>query len=265
MTLASHAPNLARRRLAGWPLLLALPAALPAAAQKRYDTGASDTEIRIGQTMPYSGPVSMLGTVGRAASAYFDKLNAEGGIQGRKVKLVSLDDGYSPPKALEQTRRLVEQEEVLLMFGTVGSATNQAVHKYLNCRKVQQLLILSGASRWNDPKGHPWTLSGMFSYEAEGRVYARHMLANNRQPRIAILAQTDDFGRDYVRGLKAELGERAKTLVVAETTYEATDPTVDSQLVSLKESGANVFMNFSTGKFTAQAIRRAADLGLPLH
>ena len=265
MTLASHAPNLARRRLAGWPLLLALPAALPAAAQKRYDTGASDTEIRIGQTMPYSGPVSMLGTVGRAASAYFDKLNAEGGIQGRKVKLVSLDDGYSPPKALEQTRRLVEQEEVLLMFGTVGSASNQAVHKYLNCRKVPQLLILSGASRWNDPKGHPWTLSGMFSYEAEGRVYARHMLANNRQPRIAILAQTDDFGRDYVRGLKAELGERAKTLIVAETTYEATDPTVDSQLVSLKESGANVFMNFSTGKFTAQAIRRAADLGLPLH
>lgn len=261
MAQASHPANPVRRRLARLLALLGLPAAWPTQAEKRYDPGASDSEIKIGQTMPYSGPVSMLGTVGKASAAYFDKLNADGGINGRKIKLVSLDDGYSPPRTLEQTRRLVENEEVLLIFNTVGTATNQAVHRYLNSRKVPQLLILSGASRWNDPKNNPWTISGMFSYEAEGRVYARHLLASIQQPRIAILAQNDDFGRDYVRGLKAALGERAKAMVVAEATYETTDATVDSQLVSLKESGANVFMNFSTGKFTAQAIRRAADLG----
>ena len=232
-----------------------------ASAQKRYDPGAGDGEIRIGQTMPYSGPVSMLGTVGKASAAYFDKINAEGGINGRKLKLISLDDGYSPPKTLEQTRRLVEQDEVLLMFGTVGTSTNLAVHRYLNGLKVPQLLILSGGSKWNDPKHNPWTLSGMFSYEAEARVYARHMLAQVKEPRIAVLAQNDDFGRDFVRGLKGALGDRAKAMIVAEASYETTDPTVDSQMVTLKASGANVFMNFSNGKFTVQAIRRAAELG----
>jgi len=252
-------PTRLRRALLAAPLLALL--ADPAAAQKRYDTGASDTEIRIGQTMPYSGPVSMLGTVGKSAAAYFDKVNAEGGINGRKIKFISVDDGYSPPKALEQTRRLVENDGVLLLYGTVGTATNQAVHRYLNSRKVPQLLILSGASRWNDPKNNPYTLSGMFSYEGEGRVYARHLLANVKQPRIAILAQNDDFGRDYVRGLKSALGDKAKSMIAAEVTYEVTDATVDSQLATLKDSGANVLMNFSTGKFTAQAIRRAAELG----
>ena len=241
--------------LVGWVFIS------PANAQKRYDPGASDTEIRIGQTMPYSGPVSMLGTVGKASAAYFDRLNAEGGIHGRKIKFISLDDGYSPPKALEQTRRLVEGDEVLLMFSTVGTATNQAVHRYLNSRKVPQLLILTGAAKWNDPKNNPYTLSGMFSYEAEGRAYARHALASQAQPRIAILSQNDDFGRDYVRGLKQALGDKAKSVIVAEATYEVTDATVDSQLVSLKASGANVLMNVSTGKFTVQSLRRAAELG----
>ncbi len=233
----------------------------PAQAQKRYDSGASDSEIRIGQTMPYSGPVSMLGTVGKAHAAYFDKVNADGGIHGRKIKLLSQDDGYSPPKALEQTRKLVEGDEVLLMFGTIGTATNQAVHRYLNQRKVPQLLILSGAARWNDPKAFPWTLSGMYSYEAEGRAYARHILASMPNPRIAVLMQNDDFGRDYLRGLQEGLGSRATALIVAQASYEVTDATVDSQLVTLMAAGANVLMNISTGKFTVQSIRRAADLG----
>jgi branched-chain amino acid transport system substrate-binding protein len=235
--------------------------ASPVQAQKRYDPGASDTEIRLGQTMPYSGPVSMLGTVGKSAQAYFDKLNSEGGINGRKVRLLSLDDGYNPVKTMEQTRRLVEGDEVLLMFGTVGTPTNQAVHRYLNAKKVPQLLILSGSNRWNDPKNFPWTLSGMFSYEAEARVYARHILANVKEPKIAILSQNDDFGRDFVRGLKAGLGASAKTAIVAEATYESTDPKVDSQILALKGSGANILMNFSNGKFASQAIRNAAEMG----
>ena len=233
-------------------------------AQKRYDPGASDTEIRVGQTLPYSGPVSMLGTVGKASTAWFEKVNAEGGINGRKVRLISLDDGYSPVKTVEQTRRLVERDEVLLLFGSVGTATNQAVHRYLNGRKVPQLLILTGASRWNDPKNFPWTISGMFSYEAEARVYTRHLLANVKEPKIAILSQNDDFGRDFVRGVQSVLGDRAKAMIVAHATYEVTDPTVDSQMIELKSSGANAFMNFSNGKFTSQAIRKAGELGWTL-
>ena len=240
---------------AGWPLV-------PLRAQpSRYDPGASDTEIRIGQTMPFSGPLSMLGTMGKASAAYFDKINAEGGVNGRKVKLISLDDGYSPNRTMEQTRRLVESDEVLLIFNNVGTATNLAIHRYLNTRKVPQLLIMSGASRWNDPKNFPWTISGMLSYEAEARLYARHMLANVREPRVAVLSQNDDFGRDFVKGMESVLGERARTLIVARATYESTDPTVDSQLVQLKASGANVFFNFSNGKFTVQSLKRAGELG----
>jgi branched-chain amino acid transport system substrate-binding protein len=232
-----------------------------AKAQKRYDPGASDTEIKIGQTMPYSGPLSMLGTMGKVSQAYFNKVNAEGGINGRKVKFVSLDDAYSPPKTVETTRLLVENEQVLLVFNSVGTPTNLAVHRYLNGRKVPQLLIMTGANRWNDPKGSPWTLSGMLSYSAESRMYVRHMLANTPNPRIAVLSQNDDFGRDYMAGLKAMLGERAKSMIVAEATYEATDPTVDSQMLSLKASNANVFFSFSNGKFTAQALRKLGELG----
>lgn len=234
---------------------------LPALAQKRYDPGASDSEIRIGQTLPYSGPLSMLGTIGKATQAYFDKVNAEGGVRGRKLKLISLDDGYSPARTLEGTRRLVEEHEVLLIFGNVGTATNLAIHRYLNTRKVPQLLILSGANRWNDPRNHPYTLSGMLSYQGEGRLYARHMLDTIKDPKIAVLSQNDDFGRDFVAGLKAQLGDRAKALIAAEATYEPTDPTVDSQMVTLRASGANVFFNFSNGKFTVQSLRRMGDLG----
>lgn len=203
----------------------------------------------------------MLGTVGKTAAAYFEKINAEGGVNGRRLRLISLDDAYTPVKAVEQTRRLVEGEEVFLMFGTVGTPTNQAVHRYLNAKKVPQVLILSGSSRWNEPRQYPWTLSGMFSYEAEGRVYARHMLGQVKDPRVAVLSQNDDFGKDYQRGLEKALGEKARSLIVAQASYEVTDPTVDSQLLSLKASGANVLMLFTNGKFTSQAIRRAAELG----
>ncbi len=230
-------------------------------AQKRYGPGVTDTEILIGQTMPYSGPISMLGTMGKAAMAYFDKVNAEGGINGRRVKLLSLDDGYSPTKTLEQTRRLVENDEVLLIFNNVGTPTNVAIHQYLNTRKVPQLLIMSGANRWNDPKRFPWTLSGMLSYDAEARIYTKHILANVKEPRIAVLSQNDDFGRDFLKGLKGELGDRAKTMIVAEATYETTDATVDSQLVQLKAANANVFMNFANGKFAVQGLRRAGEMG----
>ena len=242
-------------------LALALLAVGPVVAQKKYDPGASDTEIRIGQTMPYSGPISMLGTMGKAAAAYFEKVNLEGGVNGRKLRLISLDDGYTPTKTLEQTRRLVEGDEVLLIFNTVGTPTNLAIHRYLNERRVPQLLIMSGANRWNDPKGFPWTMGGMLSYEAEARMYAKHMLTQVKDPKIAVLSQNDDFGRDFVKGLKGALGERAKGLIVAEATYEVTDATVDSQLVQLRASGANVFFNFSNGKFTVQSLRRAGEMG----
>ncbi len=256
-----HDASLRRRQLLVAGAAAGLVAAGRARAEKRYDPGASDTEIRIGQTMPYSGPTSMLGTLGKASTAWFEKVNAEGGLNGRKIKLLSLDDGYSPTKALEQTRRLVEQEEVLLIFNTIGTITNVAIHRYLNSRKVPQLLIMSGANRWNDPKNNPWTVSGMLSYETEARMYTRHMLDTVKDPRIAVLSQNDDFGRDFMHGLKSLLGDKAKSLIVAEATYEVTDPTIDSQIVQLKASGANVFMNFSNGKFTVQSLRRAAELG----
>jgi len=246
--------------LAAAPATFGLSAAR-AQNKPRYDPGASDQEIRIGQTMPYSGPLSMLGTMGKAAAAYFDKVNAEGGVNGRRLRLISLDDGYSPSRTIEQTRRLVEGDEVLLIFNNVGTATNLAIHRYLNDRKVPQLLIMSGANRWNDPKRFPWTMSGMLSYEAEARLYARHMLAHVREPRIAVLSQNDDFGRDFVKGMEGVLGERARALIVARATYESTDPTVESQLLQLKASGANVFFNFSNGKFTVQSIKRAGELG----
>ncbi|MCX7271908.1 MAG: ABC transporter substrate-binding protein [Burkholderiales bacterium] len=250
-----------QRLLGGAGALAAGLSARVAIAQKKYGPGASDTEIRIGQTMPYSGPLSMLGVLGRSANAYFEKLNADGGINGRRVKLLSLDDGYNPAKTVEQTRRLVENDEVLLIFQTIGTPTNTAIHRYLNTRKVPQLLIMSGANKWNDPRSNPWTLSGMASYNTEARLYTRHMLATVAEPRIAVLAQNDDFGRDYMSGLREILGERARTLIVAEASYEVTDPTIDSQVLQLKTSGANVFMNFANGKFTSQAIRRAGELG----
>jgi ABC-type branched-subunit amino acid transport system substrate-binding protein len=232
-----------------------------AAAQKKYDPGASDTEIRIGQTMAYSGAASIYGEVGKTQAAYFRMVNEQGGINGRKLNFISLDDGYSPPKTVEGVRRLVEQEQVLLLYGMFGTATNSAVHRYLNAKKVPHLLLLTGASKWNDPKKHPWSMSFYPDYPSEARVYARHILEHKPNARIGILYQNDDYGRDYLRGFKEGLGARAKSMIVAEASYEVTDPTVDSQIVQLRGAGADVLVSFSTAKAAIQTLRRIHDTG----
>lgn len=251
--------SLKRRTVLG--ALAAMAASSALQAQKKYGPGVSDSEIKIGSTMPFSGPVSILGTLGKAAQAYVSKINAEGGVNGRKIRLLQYDDGYNPGKALELTRKLVEQDEVLFIYQTVGTATNNAIHRYLNGRKVPQLLIFSGANKWADSANGQWTLSGMPSYNVEGRIHARWILQNMPDAKIAVLMQNDDFGRDYLAGIRDGLGERAKTMIVAEQTYETTDPTVDSQVVSLKASGANALFSLSNGKFTVQSIRKAHDIG----
>lgn len=218
-------------------------------------------EIVIGQTLPYSGPLSGFGAIGRAQEAYFKKLNAEGGINGRMIKFLSLDDGYSPPKTVEQTRKLVEQEEVLLMFGTLGTATNNAVHRYLNTKKVPQLFLLSGATKWADPKNYPWTMAGMATYESEGVIYAKYILQHKPDAKIAVLAQNDDFGRDYLNGFKRGLGDKAASMIVSETNYENSAPTIASQLALMKASGANVVFGITLGKFTSQLIKGVSELG----
>jgi len=240
---------------------LALVLPLPAAAQKKYGPGVTDKEVKIGQTMPYSGPLSALGQIGKAAQAYFEMINAEqGGINGRRIRLISYDDGYSPPKTVEMTRKLVEEEEVLAIFNTLGTPTNSAIHKYLNERKVPHLFITTGADKWADPKGFPWTMTGMASYQTEGGVYATHILKTKPNAKIGLLVQNDDFGRDYVAGFRRALGPKAQSMIVSEVTYEVTDPTVDSQIAQLKTSGADTFFSITTGKFTTQAIRRAWDI-----
>jgi branched-chain amino acid transport system substrate-binding protein len=221
----------------------------------------SKEEIKIGQTLPYSGPLSGFGVIGRAQEAYFAKLNAEGGINGRKIKFISLDDAYSPPKTVEQTRKLVEQDEVLMMFGTLGTATNNAVHRYLNSKKIPQLFVLSGATKWADPKGFPWTMPGMAAYESEGVVYAKHVLKTKPDAKIAILAQNDDLGKDYVAGFKRALGDKAASMIVSEATYETSAPTISSQLAALKSSGANVLFGAVVGKFSSQMIKGVAEIG----
>jgi branched-chain amino acid transport system substrate-binding protein len=223
-------------------------------------TATAAEEIRIGQTLPYSGPVSGFGLIGKTQEVFFEKINAEGGINGRKVKFITLDDAYSPPKTVEQTRKLVEQEEVQLMFGSLGTATNAAVHRYLNSKKVPQLFILSGATKWADPKNYPWTMPGMLAYETEGVIYAKHVLKAKPDAKIAILSQNDDFGRDYVAGFKRTLGAKAASMIVSEATYETSAPTISSQLASLKASGANVLFGVVLGKFTSQMIKGAAEL-----
>jgi branched-chain amino acid transport system substrate-binding protein len=232
-----------------------------AAAQKKYDPGASDTEIRIGQTMPYSGAGSIYGEVGKTQAAYFRMVNEQGGINGRKVDFISLDDAYSPPKTVEGVRKLVEQEKVLLLYGMFGTATNSAVHRYANAKKIPHLLLLTGASKWNDPKGHPWSMSFYPDYASEARVYARHLMASKPNAKVAVLYQNDDYGRDYLNGFKDALGARAKTMIVAEASYELTDPTVDSQIVQLKGSGADVLVSFSTAKAAIQTLRKLHDTG----
>jgi branched-chain amino acid transport system substrate-binding protein len=241
-------------------LALALVAPV-ASAQKKYDPGASDTVIKIGQTMPYSGPASAYGTIGKVEAAYFKKINDEGGMSGRKIEFVSLDDGYSPPRTVEMVRRLVEQDEVLLVFQTLGTAANTAIQKYLQAKKVPQLFVATGATKWNDPKGNPWTMGWQPNYQTETTIYAKHILKEKPNAKIAVLYQNDDYGKDYLKGLEDGLGDKAKTMIVAKASYEVADPTVDSQIVQLQASGADVFVNITTSKFAAQAIRKAYDIG----
>jgi branched-chain amino acid transport system substrate-binding protein len=236
-------------------------AASTAVAEKKYDPGATDTEIKIGQTMPYSGPASAYGTIGRAESAYFKMINDQGGINGRKINVMSLDDGYSPPKTVEQVRRLVEEEQVLLIFQGLGTAHNTAIHKYMNARKVPQLFVATGATKWGDPEHFPWTIGWQPNYQTEAHLYAKYLLQNKPDARIAVLYQNDDYGKDYLKGIHDGLGKQAESLIVKEVSYEATDPTVDSQIVTLQASGANTFFIFATPKFAAQAIRKTYDVG----
>ncbi len=239
----------------------------PAIAQKKYGPGASETEIKLGQTVPHSGPGSLYGVLGRIGEAYFQMLNEQGGINGRKIKFMSLDDAYSAPKAVEATRRLVEQDEVLALYGSLGTAPQTAVHKYLNAKGVPQLLLNTGASKWNDPTRFKWTMAGLPLYPTEARVLARHVVSVRPEARVAILYQNDDFGRDFLGPFK-EVLEKAggKAKVIAEISYDLTDPTIDSQLINLSKSGADVFYNITTGKATSQSIRKVAEIGWkPLH
>jgi branched-chain amino acid transport system substrate-binding protein len=239
------------------PAVLSLPNAF---AKGRYDSGASDSEIKIGHTGPYSGPASAYGVIGKGIDAYWRMVNDRGGINGRKIKFITRDDGYSPPKTVEVIRELVEQEKVLCCFNTLGTPTNTAIHKYMNQKKVPQLYVATGASKWGDPKDFPWTMGFQPDYHTEAVIYAKHILANIKGAKIGVLMQNDDYGKDYFGGLKEGLGDQVGK-IVKHVTYETTDPTVDSQMIQLNGSGANVFFNISTPKFAAQAIRKAADLG----
>jgi branched-chain amino acid transport system substrate-binding protein len=230
-------------------------------AAGQYGPGVSDTEIKIGNTMPYSGPASAYGAIGKAEAAYFTMINEQGGINGRKINFISRDDGYSPPKAVELVRQLVEQDQVLFLFQTLGTPSNTAIQGYLNDNKVPQLFVATGADKWNDPKNHPWTMGWQPSYRVEARIYARYILKNLPDAKIAVLYQNDDFGKDYLIGLREGLGAKADKMIVATQSYETTDPTVDSQVASLQGSGADVLLTAATPKFAAQAIRKVFDIG----
>src|SRR3984893_7440221 len=237
-----------------------------ALAQKKYDIGATDTEIKIGNIMPYSGPASAYGVIGKTEEAYFRKINAEGGINGRKINFVSYDDGYSPPKTVEQARKLVESDEVLLIFNSLGTPPNTAIQKYMNSKKVPQLFVATGATKWNDPKEFPWTMGWQPNYQSESRIYAKYILKEMPNAKIAILYQNDDYGKDYVKGLKDGLGAKAASMIVAEESYETTQPTIDSSIVKLKSTNADVFFNVTTPKFAAQAIKKISEIDWkPLH
>jgi ABC-type branched-subunit amino acid transport system substrate-binding protein len=239
----------------------ALPAPYLSAAEKKYDSGASDTEIKLGQTVPHSGPGSLYGVLGRVGEAYFQMINDKGGLNGRKIKFLTMDDAYSAPKCVEATRRLVEQEEVLALFGSLGTAPQTAVHKYLNSKGVPQLLLNTGASKWNDPKNNKWTMAGLPLYPTEGRILAKHVLGVRPDAKIGILYQNDDFGRDFLGPFKKTLADAGgKAQVIMEQTYDLTDPTIDSQLINLSKSGADTFYNITTGKATSQSVRKVAEL-----
>jgi branched-chain amino acid transport system substrate-binding protein len=244
---------------------VSIVAASPAAAQKKYDPGANDTEIKIGNIMPYSGPASAYGTIGKVQAAYFRMINEQGGINGRKINFISYDDAYSPSKTVEQARKLVESDEVLLIFQSLGTAPNSAIQKYMNVKKVPQIFVATGATKWGDPKNFPWTMGFQPNYQSEGRIYAKYILDSHPAGKIAVLFQNDDYGKDVLKGVKDGLGAKA-SMIIAEMPYEAADPTVDSQIVRLKASGADIFINIATPKFAAQAIKKVAELGWkPVH
>ena len=254
-----------RSILAAAPGALALTA-LPVRAEKQYGAGVTDTEIKIGNTGPYSGPASSYGTIPKAEAAYFRMLNDQGGVNGRKINFISYDDAYTPPKTVEQVRKLVEEDSVLLMLAPLGTPTNSAIQRYLNQKKVPQLFVATGATKWNDPSHFPWTMGWQPNYQSEGHVYAAYIMEHQPNGKIGILYQNDDFGKDYLKGVKDGLGDKAKSMIIVEAPYETTDPTVDSQIISMKSAGADVFVNTGIPKFAAQAIRKAAEIGWkPLH
>src|SRR3979490_2715515 len=237
-----------------------------ALAQKKYDTGATDTEIKIGNIMPYSGPASAYGVIGKTEAAYFKKINDAGGINGRKINFISYDDGYSPPKTVEQARKLVESDEVLLVFNSLGTPPNSAIHKYMNSKKVPQLFVATGATKWNDPKDFPWTMGWQPNYQSETQIYAKYILKNSPNAKIAVMYQNDDYGKDYLKGLKDGLGAKAASMIVAEESFETSEPTIDNHIVKLKATNADIFVNIATPKFAAQAIKKLAEIQWkPLH
>jgi ABC-type branched-subunit amino acid transport system substrate-binding protein len=237
-----------------------------ALAQKKYDVGATDTEIKIGNIMPYSGPASAYGVIGKTEAAYFKKINDAGGINGRKINFISYDDGYSPPKTVEQARKLVESDEALFIFNSLGTPPNSAIQKYMNSKKVPQLFVATGATKWNNPKEFPWTMGWQPSYQSETQIYAKYILKEKPNAKIAVLYQNDDYGKDYLKGLKDGLGAKAGSMIVAEESYETTEPSVDGHIVKLKSTGADIFVNVSTPKFAAQTIKKMAEIGWkPMH
>ena len=237
-----------------------------AQAQKKYDPGASDTEIKVGQTVPFSGAYSVYANIGKTQAAYMKMINEQGGINGRKINLIQYDDAYSPPKTVEQARKLVESDEVLLVFNPLGTPPNSAIQKYLNTKKVPQLFVATGATKWNDPKGFPWTMGWQPNYQSETQIYAKYILKQKPDAKVAVLYQNDDYGKDYLKGFKDGLGAKAASMIVIEESYEVSEPTIDSHIVKLKSTGADVFINITTPKFAAQAIKKNAEIGWkPLH
>jgi branched-chain amino acid transport system substrate-binding protein len=237
-----------------------------ALAQKKYDIGATDTEIKIGNIMPYSGPASAYGVIGSTEAAYFKKINAEGGINGRKINFISYDDAYSPPKTVEQARKLVESDEVLFIFNPLGTPPNSAIQKYMNAKKVPQLFVATGATKWNDAKDNPWTMGWQPNYQSESRIYAKYILKEKPNAKIAVMYQNDDYGKDYLKGLKDGLGAKAASMIIAEESYETSEPSIDGHIVKLKSTNADVFFNITTPKFAAQAIKKMAEIEWkPLH
>jgi branched-chain amino acid transport system substrate-binding protein len=254
-----------QRRIAVLATAVLILTSSAAFAQKKYDTGASDTEIKIGNIIPYSGPASAYGVIGKTEEAYFNKINAEGGINGRKIKFVTYDDAYSPPKAVEQVRKLVESDEVLVVFNALGTPSNTAIQKYMNSKKVPQLFVATGATKWNDPKDFPWTMGWQPSYQSEAHIYAKYLMKEKPDGKIAVLFQNDDFGKDYLKGLKDGLGAKT-SMIIAEESYETSEPSIDGHIVKLKASGADVFISITTPKFAAQAIKKLAEIDWhPLH